>query len=80
MSISIPEGTEVFFSWQDYERTQEVHIIIMNNQGIPVFEIPIEHGSSYILKTKGFRKGLYYWKIMMDDDLVLMGKFALINN
>jgi hypothetical protein len=34
--------------------------------------------SSYLLNTKKFQEGLYYWKIMVEDDLVFMGKLTIL--
>jgi hypothetical protein len=75
---SISAGTEVLFAWQEYNQAIPISIIIMNNQGIPVYEISLNQTSSYHLKTNGYRAGLYYWKIIMNDDMVLMGKLTIL--
>ena len=78
VEVSIPAGTEVLFTWRYYDEIVPVFIVILNNAGMPVCEIPLENASSYRLKTNSFRQGLYYWKIISDDDLVVMGKFTLL--
>jgi hypothetical protein len=30
-----------------------------------------------MVQTKGLPPGLYYWKIMLNDELVMMGKLTL---
>jgi len=71
-------GAEVHFVWQEYDQTVPVSIILMNNHGITVSEMSVNHARYYNLKTNGYLVGLYYWKIMMDDDMVLMGKLTII--
>jgi hypothetical protein len=78
MNDSIDAGAEVPFAWQEIDHVLPVSIIIMNNKGIPVYEISLDHASSFQLQTKDFREGLYYWKIMMNDDMVLMGKLTIL--
>jgi len=78
MNISISAGTAVLFAWRQSGNMMPVCIVVINNHGIPVSEITIKHGNTYTLKTKGFREGLYYWKIVMDDGMVLMGKYTIL--
>jgi hypothetical protein len=78
VKLSIPRGTMVLFSWRYYDSIVPVSIIILNNRGIQLSQMQLCHGTRYILKTNGFREGLYYWKIMADDDLVLMGKMIIL--
>ncbi|MEI7724960.1 MAG: hypothetical protein WCK09_07630 [Bacteroidota bacterium] len=70
-------GSEVRFAWQGYDDMTGISMVIMNNQGITISRIPLYHTSAYLLKTKGFKPGLYYWKIMQENRMVMMGKFTL---
>ncbi|MDP1622321.1 MAG: hypothetical protein Q8M08_08270 [Bacteroidales bacterium] len=76
--LSIPAGTRVLFSWTYDERSEPVSIILMNNKGIPVFEMPLTKKDTFVLNTGDFLPGLYYWKILAGDDLVLMGKLTIL--
>ena len=77
MNISVSAGSEVKFAWQNSGSNRQVEVVIMNNHAIPVSGIILKHGNTYTLKTDGLSEGLYYWKVMMDDELVLMGKITI---
>jgi hypothetical protein len=78
VNITVFKGTEVLFDWSDDEKTGPVCIVMMNNRGMAVSDIPVAQAGSFVLSTNWFREGLYYWKIMMGDDLVLMGKITIL--
>ncbi len=77
VNTCIASGTEVLFAWRDCSRNGSLFLVMMNNQGIPIMEIPLHRARYYTLKTAGMRRGLYYWKILEDDDLIIMGKLIL---
>jgi hypothetical protein len=70
-------GSDVNFAWQGYDNVARLSIVIMNNQGMTISRIPLNRVSAYLLKTKGYKPGLYYWMIMQDKRMVMMGKFTL---
>ena len=74
---SVKAGSRVLFRWIEQSSWPEVAIVIMNNHGTPVLETPALRGGTFEVHTKGFPPGLYYWKILQNDELVLMGKLAL---
>ncbi|MCX6305843.1 MAG: hypothetical protein NT040_12840 [Bacteroidetes bacterium] len=78
MNDTVPAGSEVLFAWRNYDLSASLSIIIMNNRGELLSGIPLHHASSYLLNTKGFMEGLYYWKIVADEDLVLMGRLTIL--
>jgi hypothetical protein len=75
---SVSPGTAVQFAWQEYDQTEPISIIMMNNRGDPVFETSLKEVSLFMLETDSYPDGLYYWKIMMDEGIVLMGKLTII--
>ena len=75
--ISVPKGCEILFSWQYSGRIVPLSIFIMNNRGKQISEKMVLNDNSYCLKTSVLAEGLYYWKIMVQENMVLMGKFTI---
>ena len=75
--IKIQAGIPVRFRWISQNDQHPVTIVLMNNLGNLIFETPSLHAHEYILKTNMLSKGLYYWKIINDDELVIMGKLTI---
>ena len=73
----IAAGTSVRFKWISQASQPEVILMLMNNHGRLVCEIQTLHNDEYTLQTRGMPPGLYYWKIMYEDELVTMGKITL---
>ena len=78
VNVSIPTGTEIIFKWLNEDKKILISIVFLDNHGITVSETGLNQASSYVLKTKGFKPGLYYWKIMADDKMVIMGKLTIL--
>ena len=75
--IQIQAGIPVRFSWNSQTNQHPVSIVIINNLGTLIFEAPSLHANEYLLQTNMLLQGLYYWKIMDEDELVMMGKLTL---
>jgi hypothetical protein len=75
--IKIRAGIPVRFSWISQNNQCNVTLVIVNNLGNVIFESQLLHYNEYTLQTKGMPGGLYYWKIVQDDELVIMGKLTL---
>ncbi|MCK9422994.1 MAG: hypothetical protein M0Q38_10375 [Bacteroidales bacterium] len=73
----IPAGSVINFTWDNEDNTQPVIISILNNRGKNIFETPGIQGNSYLLDTDDFQKGLFYWRITMEDELIMVGKIIL---
>jgi len=73
----IQAGIPVRFTWISGNTRQPVSIVLMNNHGKLVFESPSLYAGSAVIETKGLPQGLYYWKIMFNDELVMIGKMTL---
>ncbi|MCX6267032.1 MAG: hypothetical protein NTW16_06700 [Bacteroidetes bacterium] len=78
VNISITAGAEVLFSWQCCTVAEPIYLTILNNRGIPVLETPFVYSCYYRLNTKWFSEGVYYWKIMSDEEMLLMGKLTIL--
>ncbi len=75
--VTIPAGNNLLFAWNEHQKAEPRSLVILNNQGITVAEVLLPHATFYNLSTKGYDAGLYYWKIMGEGKMVLMGKFTL---
>jgi hypothetical protein len=76
--VAVLAGDDVLFSWKADCFSAQVNIIILDNRGACLAEIPVLNDTSYLMNTKRFREGLYYWKIMVEDDLVFLGKLTIL--
>jgi len=77
MNLSVPVGVPVRFKWIAPGNHSLFSIVLMNNHGIVVSESPPVKGDQFLLKTQGLPGGLYYWKIVQDEEWVVIGKLAL---
>ena len=76
-NISIKAGAPLLFRWIAQNNQSGVTIFLLSNHGEVVFETPVIREREYTFQTKGLPYGLYYWKIMCHEELVMMGKFTL---
>jgi hypothetical protein len=77
-NAAVPNGSEVMFAWDSHDTLVTVKLILLNNLGIQVSEAVIEGSRQYRLDTKGLSDGLYYWKLMAEEEMVMMGKIVCI--
>lgn len=75
---TIPSGGALVFNWESMRTPLVVELEILDNRGVKVFAVHIADGSSYSFATSGLPDGLYYWKILANDDLAMMGKFLIM--
>jgi len=63
------------FKWAADNNTVPVNISIINNHGKTIFTSPaIVQSQTYILETSQLGIGLFYWKLLFDDEIIMMGK------
>jgi hypothetical protein len=70
-------GSPVKFNWESSGNAIPIVISILDNQGNCIYQSTAILGNSFLLDTADFMKGLYYWRITVEDELVLVGKMAL---
>jgi len=75
--LQIPAGSIVNFTWENGDNSMPVTISILNNRGNCIFETDTLHENCYLLDTDYFQKGLFYWRITRDNDLITLGKMTL---
>ncbi|MBC8314119.1 MAG: hypothetical protein H8E51_01335 [Bacteroidetes bacterium] len=76
-SLRINPGDTVTFRWLRTE-TATLSIEIMDNLGNRLWIVEKLTGDKMNLKTSQWKTGLYYWKLLADDDIVCIGKITVI--
>ena len=76
-NAAFPPGAGVQFEWSYCSREVPVYIVILDNRGIRNREIQVT-GRAFHLQADDLAEGLYYWKIMVEDELAAMGKFIIL--
>jgi len=75
--LNIQQGIPVKFKWVYQDKKVPVNIVVYDNRGRRVFETLILLDDSYKLVTKYWPGGIYYWKIITDEEMICMGKIIL---
>jgi hypothetical protein len=78
MDAAVPKGGRLTFTWTRPDMDETLTLEILNNRGVRVMELFPGYVTSFSLETKLLPDGLYYWKVMVDDDLVKMGRFMVL--
>jgi hypothetical protein len=76
--LNLPSGSTIFFQWSCSPDQSNISIEILNNAGkvLSVF-YPLNR-ENYLLETSSYGKGLIYWKIIMDEELMTIGSIVLM--
>lgn len=74
----LSRGTDLIFKWNSSELLDPVAIELFNNNGKKVYESLRFAGNRFLLSTDLFDPGTYYWKIIIDDELISMGRLILL--
>ena len=73
-------GSQIHFKWA-LDNTSEITLEVFNNQKELVFEQEFEEPSQgYIWNATSQANGLYYWRLLGDEDILFMGRFYLRTN
>jgi hypothetical protein len=76
--VIISRGSDLVFQWTVPEVQDTVKIELFNNRGEKVFESLPFPGNRFALPTFFFNPGVYYWKIIIDEELISMGCMTLL--
>jgi len=75
--ISMPKNSVISFQWKTATEWLLVTLEVIDNQGVSVRgPVPVQ-GGRYQLTTDDLGPGLFYWRIMSDEGLILMGNLIL---
>ncbi|MCX6277511.1 MAG: hypothetical protein NT004_05380 [Bacteroidetes bacterium] len=67
----------IWFKWTGGDKYVQVYIIIMNNKGKAVFSSPeIGKSQSYMVEPSKLGIGLFYWKVLVNDEIIMIGKIV----
>jgi len=75
-ALKIKCGETVTFSWTT-ESSDPVEICLFDNTGRKVLVIRPAGKTNYLMKTGNLKPGLYYWKLLKNDQLVTAGKIRM---
>lgn len=70
------KNSYVRFSWET-NLSQTLNLKILNNKGLAVREASLPQDGKWLLNIAGLKPGLYYFKILMSDEIIYFGKFEL---
>ncbi|WP_297837641.1 zf-HC2 domain-containing protein [Ignavibacterium sp.] len=65
----------ITFNWKQIKQSKSNTIVIVDNKNRTVYQKTII--GSEIKVNQKFNRGLYYWKLLSDDKLELVGKFFI---
>jgi hypothetical protein len=68
--------TVILFKWF-FDDHSVIKLTILNNKGASVHESEALKGKRYSLPAGTLTKGLYYFKVIQDDEIVYFGKFLI---
>lgn len=74
--LGISYGDSITFAWKT-ESSEPVEICLFDNKGTKVRTVRPSGKASYFMKTLDLEPGLYYWKLLKNDQLVTAGKIRL---
>ena len=77
-NLFIPSGNHILFEWRYQKRPVPVNIVVYDNTGNFVVGTPVLLTSTYSMATTDWPGGVYYWKMIMDEDMIFMGKITIL--
>lgn len=69
-------GSTILFSWQT-DISHPLTLVIMDNQGQRIFDSHPVHDQSLKVPSGILKNGLFYFKILREDEMVYFGKFTI---
>jgi len=75
--IQIPGDSVVVFEWTAIENPSPVIIKVLDNSGKKLFESSPILANRFLLPVKNFGKGLFYWKIIEEEELIAIGSITI---
>ncbi len=75
--LRIPHGGVVHFNWIAGTILSPLTLELLDNKGFVVIPPLTMQGNSYQLSTEQIGSGIFYWRIMSDEGLLMMGSLTL---
>jgi len=76
-SISVTRGDTIRFSWNDGDYGM-IDLVFTDNKGQTVWKKSHLEGKTYLVIADAFSPGLYYWKLLLDEELGFVGKVKVV--
>ena len=70
------EKAEIMFKWTQ-DGHAEIELKIMDNTGITIHESRLLDKNKYSLPPGTLNRGLYYFKVLQNDEIIFFGKFMV---
>lgn len=74
---TVKKGTPVRFEWVQQSHISMVSLLVLNNRGAVIVDTVQADNNVLMLETSSIKPGLYYWKLLEEDNLVTMGKIFI---
>lgn len=74
-NVQLNKNEKVVFTWSNPDKLS-LRLIVFNNSAEKIFEADEIKGEAYKINST-FLPGLYYWKIIRNDELLKIGKFIV---
>ena len=69
-------SSTILFSWET-DISHPLTMVIMDNQGQLIFDSHPVHDKSLKVPSGRLKNGLFYFKILKEDEMVFFGKFTI---
>ena len=76
--ISLPDGSTVLFEWNPVHEEVNLTLEIIDNTGSVLSTRHLPNSGRFILDTVFLGKGLIYWKLIMDEEIIYLGSIILM--
>lgn len=76
--LSLPGGSTILFQWDPVPEISNCSLEIIDNTGKVLSTIFLPNGDRFVLDTDYLGKGLIYWKLIMDEEIISLGSVTLM--
>lgn len=76
--LNLPSSSTVLYEWDNLPDNCSLSLEISDNQGKVLMTFYPLTGKRFLLTTSSFGKGLVYWKLIRDEEIVSMGSIILM--
>ena len=79
-NLTLREGSDILFAWKTTSESKAgISLQLLDNRCREVILLFPHAAGSLVLKTSDLKPGLYYWKILEDDDFLMVGRITILS-